>query len=153
MLKYCIAHIGCWWWVDWWLQLYKTEGALLLLELRQMQVSIWLSQKEKEKKSTNKVDFKPAWVTWNSLFFFSPLNLHDAYNFFCTFVNLKLVCTTGYLTGTTDIESVLQRNSMELTNKTASSKIFNHLFCTQNVFLSPLSLHFMGFSFMRQNGC
>lgn len=32
-----------------WLQLYTTEGALLLLELRQMQVSIWLSQKEKKK--------------------------------------------------------------------------------------------------------
>lgn len=31
-----------------WLQLYQTEGALLLLELRQMQVSIWLSQKEKK---------------------------------------------------------------------------------------------------------
>lgn len=42
------------------MQLYKTEGALLLLELRQMQVSIWQSQKEKKKKSTNKVDFKPA---------------------------------------------------------------------------------------------
>lgn len=68
------------------------------------------------------------------------------------YVNLKLVCTTGYLTGTTDLESVLQPNSMELTinlNKTASSKIFNHLFCTQNVFLS---LHFMCLSFnMKQN--
>jgi len=41
-----------------WLQLYTTEGAVLLLELRQMQVS--MSQKEKGKKSTNKVDFKPA---------------------------------------------------------------------------------------------
>lgn len=41
-----------------WLQLYKTEGALLLLELK-TNAGLHLAV-SKRKKSTNKVDFKPA---------------------------------------------------------------------------------------------